>query len=88
MILKSRLWLMIFILISGILFLFPLITFAQTPIQCGQTISGSISTVGEKDDYTFTASPNDKVTIRLVVTARNSGNRDGNRDSAYLREKR
>ena len=43
--------------------------FAQTPISCGQTMTGSISTVGQKNNYTFTASANDKVTIRLVVTS-------------------
>jgi YD repeat-containing protein len=34
-------------------------------------MTGSISTVGEKDNYTFTASANDKVTIRAVVTSGN-----------------
>jgi len=40
--------------------------FAQTPINCGETITGSISAAGEKDTYTFTVSANDKVIIPLA----------------------
>lgn len=67
MIRQSKLFSKILILVAIIVF--PLVTFAQTPIPCGQPISDSISIAGEKDDYTFTASPNDKVTIRLIVTS-------------------
>ena len=36
----------------------------QTPINCGEVISGSLSVKGERDTYTFSASANDTVTIR------------------------
>jgi YD repeat-containing protein len=51
-----------------VLLLLPSPGFSQT-ISCGQTITDSISTVGEKDEYTFTATAGDKVTLRLVVTS-------------------
>ncbi|OGW16910.1 MAG: hypothetical protein A3G93_08880 [Nitrospinae bacterium RIFCSPLOWO2_12_FULL_45_22] len=69
MVLKSKLWFIVFALISGVIFLSPSTVLAQTPIPCGQTLTGSISTVGEKDEYTFTATAGDAVTIRLVVTS-------------------
>ena len=39
------------------------------PINCGQVLSGSISTAGKLDVYTFTASANDVVTIRALKTS-------------------
>jgi YD repeat-containing protein len=40
-----------------------------TPITCGQVLSGSISTAGELDIYSFTVSANDVVTIRRTKTS-------------------
>lgn len=68
---KSKSWSFIFILISGAILLFPFFVYAQTPIDCGQTLAGSISTAGQKNSYTFSASANDVVTIR---TRKTSGN--------------
>jgi hypothetical protein len=68
---KSKLWSHIFILISGAILLFPFSAYAQTPIDCGQTLAGSISAAAEKDSYTFTASANDGVTIRARKTSGN-----------------
>jgi YD repeat-containing protein len=39
------------------------------PINCGQTLSGSISVAGELDLYTFTGAANDVVTIRGLKTS-------------------
>jgi YD repeat-containing protein len=39
------------------------------PINCGQVLSGSISTAAELDVYTFTVSANDVVTIRAMTTS-------------------
>src|SRR6185295_11254934 len=44
---------------------------AQTQIQCGQTISGSIDVAGEEDRYTFGASIGDVITLRLASTTTN-----------------
>ncbi|MEW6419855.1 MAG: pre-peptidase C-terminal domain-containing protein [Nitrospirota bacterium] len=40
-----------------------------TVINCGQTISSSLSAVGEQDFYSFTASAGDVITIRIVRTS-------------------
>jgi hypothetical protein len=69
MIIKTNLRLIIFVLLAGSTILFPLITFAQTPISCGQTISDSIGAVSEKDEYTFTANAGDKVNVRMSRTS-------------------
>lgn len=69
MIRKSKLWFGIFILISGAIILLPFTVHAQTPIPCGQTTAGSISTPGESDSYSFTGSVNDVVTIRGRTTS-------------------
>jgi YD repeat-containing protein len=42
-----------------------------TPIGCGQVVKGSVTTVGETKAYTFTASANDRVTIRIRKIAGN-----------------
>jgi hypothetical protein len=41
---------------------------AATPISFGEVVSASIATVGETDDYTFAASADDVVLIRLEDT--------------------
>ena len=51
------------------IFAFQSTVLAQTPIDCGITIASSISVASEEDDYTFTASVNDYVTIRLIRTS-------------------
>ena len=66
---KFKLHFIAFLLISLTIFLSYSTLHAQTPITCGQTTPGSISVIGEKDDYTFSASPGAVVTIRLVVTS-------------------
>jgi flagellar hook assembly protein FlgD len=51
--------------------LFCLITslaYAQTPISCGQNVTGSIAVVEEKDEFSFGGTDGDKVTIRFAVT--------------------
>jgi len=59
----------IFCFILAGLFLFTSMVHAQTPISCGQTLADSISAVGQKNNYTFTAGAGDKVTIRVLVTS-------------------
>jgi hypothetical protein len=49
----------------------PLAGYAQTPINCGETLSAAISVVGEQDSYTFSASASDGVTIRARKTSGN-----------------
>ena len=66
---KFKLWL--FISIFNLTLTLPLVTLAQIPIDCGQTFAGSISAVGERDSYTFTASANDGITIRTRKTLGN-----------------
>jgi len=66
---KSKLWSFIFILLSAVILSFPFAVFAQTPINCGQTLAGSISTPGEIDQYNFTGAVNDVVTIRVRKTS-------------------
>jgi len=66
---KSKLWSFIFILISGAILLFPFVAYAQTPIDCGQTLAGSISAPAEIDSYTFSGSVNDVITIRSRKTS-------------------
>ena len=63
---KSRL--PFFILILSTILTFPLIVYAQTAIDCGQTLSASVGVAGERDSYTFTASANDGITIRARKT--------------------
>jgi len=41
------------------------VTGSQT-ISCGQTLSGSVSTAGEQDTYTFTGNANEKVIVSAV----------------------
>jgi hypothetical protein len=48
---ESKLYFKIFILISAAILLFPFIVRAQTLIDCGQTLSASISAAGETDSY-------------------------------------
>jgi hypothetical protein len=69
MLAKSKFRFLIFILISIAILLFPLIVRAQTPINCGQTLSASISAPAEKDSYSFSASANDGITIRTRKTS-------------------
>ncbi len=66
---KSKLGSAFFIFISGAILLLPFVVHAQTPINCGQVISASISAAGEKDEYTFTAAANDVVTVRVRKTS-------------------
>jgi hypothetical protein len=66
---KSKLCSFILILISGAILLLPFLVYAQTPIDCGQTLAGTISVAAEKDSYTFTASANDGITIRTRKTS-------------------
>ncbi len=66
---KSKLWSFIIILISGAIILFPFVVHAQTPIDCGQTLAGTISTAGQRNSYTFSASANDGITIRARKTS-------------------
>ena len=49
--------------------LFPFVVYAQTPIDCGQTLAGTISAPTEKDAYTFTASADDGIIIRVRKTS-------------------
>jgi len=69
MISKSKSWSFIFILISGAILLLPFIVNAQTPINLGQTLAGTISTAGQRNSYTFSASANDGITIRARKTS-------------------
>ena len=62
-------WGFIFILISVAIILFPFVVYAQTPIDCGQTLSGTISTAGQRNSYTFSASASDGITIRARKTS-------------------
>ena len=64
-----RFKLRLFISIFSLTLTIPLVTHAQTSIDCGQTLASSISAVGERDSYTFTASANDGVTIRVRKTS-------------------
>jgi YD repeat-containing protein len=68
---RFKLRLSIFIQILITILMFPLIARAQIPIDCGQTLSTSISGAGERDTYTFTASANDGITIRARKTSGN-----------------
>jgi YD repeat-containing protein len=65
---KSRL--RTFVWLSGAVLLFPFVARAQTPIDCGQTLSASISAAGERNSYTFTASANDGI---IILTRKTSG---------------
>jgi len=40
-----------------------------TPITCGTVSTGTLGAIGEQNFYTFSASANDKVTIRLISTS-------------------
>ena len=40
-------------------------SYAATAISYGQTLTGSISTTGEQDEYTFTGTAGEVVTARL-----------------------
>jgi hypothetical protein len=62
---RSRSWFTVCILILGVVFLLPFTVYSQTPINCGEAVSGSISPAGEQDSYTFDASANDVITIRV-----------------------
>jgi YD repeat-containing protein len=66
---KSKLWSFIFIFISGAILLFPFVVYAQTPIDCGQTLAGTISAAGQRNSYTFSASADDGITIRVRKTS-------------------
>ena len=66
---KQRIQYAILIFISNAILLFPLFVHAQTPINYGQTLAGSISAPGEIDSYTFSGSLNDRVTIRAWRTS-------------------
>ena len=69
MAMKSTSWLKLFVSISGAIILFPFIVCAQTPIDCGVNTAGSISVVGEQDNFTFTGGTGDVVTIRVRKTS-------------------
>ncbi|MBI4685143.1 MAG: hypothetical protein HY755_08075 [Nitrospirae bacterium] len=69
MIIKSKLQFFILFIFIGVMALLNSNAFAATPIDCGQTTPGSISVIGEKDDYTFTANPNDGALITVVRTS-------------------
>ena len=69
MTMKSTSWLKLFVSISGVIVLFPFIVQAQTPIDCGVNTAGSISVVGEQDNFTFTERTGDVVTIRVRKTS-------------------
>lgn len=69
--LKSKLRIGILILVSGLILLLPFIVLAQTPINCWQTLTASISATGERDSFTFSASANDGITIRARRTSGN-----------------
>lgn len=43
--------------------------FAQTPISYGQTLSGSISAAGQKNDYTFSGANGEVITLRFAKTS-------------------
>jgi len=68
---KSILRSVIPILIWVAILIFPFIVRAQTPINCGQTLSASISAAAERDSYSFDASANDGITIRARKTSGN-----------------
>ncbi len=51
-----------------ILVLFYSTAYANPLLTCGETVSGSISSIGEVDEYTFSANAGDRVTIRVAVT--------------------
>lgn len=69
MISKSKLRSFIFILLSGAVLLLPFVVYAQAPIDFGQTLSGMISTAGQRNSYTFSVSANDGITIRARKTS-------------------
>ncbi len=62
---RSISWVNAFILSSGVIMFFSVLVYAQTPINCGQVISDSISPAGQQDSYTFGGSAGDVVTIRV-----------------------
>jgi len=69
---KYRQWFIIFSLVSAMWFPPYNMAFAQTPISCGEIVSGSISVVGEQDSYTFTADAGDVARVILTKTAGNN----------------
>jgi YD repeat-containing protein len=66
---KSILRSAILILILVAVLIFPPIVRAATPINCGRTLSASISAAGEKDSYTFSGTANNGITIRARKTS-------------------
>lgn len=67
---KCKSWCISFLLIPWIIsLLFSSSVSAQTSLSCGQIKSDSISSAGEKDSYTFSATVNDKVAIQMVRTS-------------------
>ncbi len=42
---------------------------AQTPLTCGQAVTGSITVPGERDTYSFPATAGDAVTLRVIRTS-------------------
>ena len=66
---RSGSWVSVLILISGVVFLLPFTVYSQTPINCGEAVSGSISPAGEQDQYTFDGAANDGITIRVRKTS-------------------
>ncbi|MBW2431485.1 MAG: hypothetical protein JRF56_21215 [Deltaproteobacteria bacterium] len=62
------------IIFSGVLFtsiaIFVVSADADTPIAFGQTLSGSISTLGESDKYTFDALAGDKLYVLMSTTSK------------------
>lgn len=44
--------------------------FAQTSIQCGQVINGSIDAANEEDRYTFNAAAGDVIILQIAATTR------------------
>ncbi len=45
------------------------VTSSATPIDFGQTLSGSIDAAAEMDSYTFSANANDNIVIRVSRTS-------------------
>ncbi len=54
------------------IFIFSINSYSQTPISYGETITGSISVVGEVDTYTFSGTAGDKVIIRMTESTTGS----------------
>jgi YD repeat-containing protein len=56
---------------AGFLILSSTSAVAQTPIGCGQLTAGSITTTGQENRYTFSATAGDVVYLRIVTSTNN-----------------